>query len=446
MAGAFVQGKKFARGSEGDKHLAHVLREKTQRDLSGDIEVHGDIHAITDQPEPMRKRGGANYFYEVMTYSSGAEIEATRKYLSAKTGRAVVGVHHRDEAVPHTHYLIPWVGPDRKSLRLSLGDFNEINNRCAAIVGRSMTAKGQGRDMVALKEYMADPAAAQEKIKAQTAEIAAIREGIAEMLGIYGSIGLAAIRPGKPGKIDLGRIDSVDQVNIKRLRRLIGRGEGIYFRPTERDTHDVLFLDDVPADVCYQWKDCALIVETSPGRHQLHARLDEGVPTDMAKRIQGAMCHTTGADLGCGGDVYHFRRLPGTPNTKYDDAPRVRIAHAGSQRIRADGWRKAVCLYRMRSENIMRRIPKAELVEAPKRWTNYAGDDLSVSDMRYVVYLVARGMGLEQIRARLEAESPDLALRKRGNPDAYIERTYHRAIDYLTSGKPNQDPEAGPEN
>jgi len=319
---AYVEGKIFTRNAEGGDHLDHVFRLKTQRELSGDISVHGgDLSVILEQPAPLRRRKEGNYYYEVVGYAEGAEMEKIRLWLEKETGHRCVAVTHRDESKPHTHFLIPWTGQDRRALRLSKGSFWKINQFVAGAVGRQLTPRGQGRQKLPPGLIMGNPEEAARIIEGDKQRIARQLDGIGAMIDLYGPIELAAI--GDKGRLVLKTVDNVDQVSLKQLMKFARRGDGIYFRPAERETHRVLFLDDVPEKALPNVP--GTLVETSPGKYQVHVSLDSPVNTEQARAIQRYLCNFYEADRGCGPDVYHFRRVPGFTNQKYTDKPPVEI-------------------------------------------------------------------------------------------------------------------------
>jgi hypothetical protein len=56
--------------------------------------------------------------------------------------------------------------------------------------------------------------------------------------------------------------------------------------------------------------------------------------------------------------------------------------------------------------------------------------DLSVVDMKYAVYLASHGVDADAIRDVLMAESKDIAIRKRGHLDDYLDRTVNKALEF----------------
>ena len=189
----FEHGKLFTNDAEGKGHLDHVLRVPGRFDSNKipqpKFEVIGDIHAITEQPEPLRKRTAKNktsynYFHEFQSYAgTPEEIRESIEYLRMKTGHDVVAVLHLDESLPHTHFLVPWIGQDKRSLRMAKGDLMAIRNNLIRIAGRSVAAPGQGRHLIGTKRYMAD-ARGSGRNRGHDSEIAAPARQDAEMIRI----------------------------------------------------------------------------------------------------------------------------------------------------------------------------------------------------------------------------------------------------------------------
>lgn len=55
----------------------------------------------------------------------------------------------------------------------------------------------------------------------------------------------------------------------------------------------------------------------------------------------------------------------------------------------------------------------------------------SVADMKYTLYLLRKGLDLDEIRRRLLSESLLIEKRKKGHLNDYLDRTIFRAKSYL---------------
>ena len=77
-------------------------------------------------------------------------------------------------------------------------------------------------------------------------------------------------------------------------------------------------------------------------------------------------------------------------------------------------------------------ILSSHSMEERKRWNDfYKGDDKSVADIKYTLYLLLKGLDEGEVRIRLMNESLDIAERKKGHLDDYLNRTIRKARSYL---------------
>lgn len=252
------------------------------------------------------------------------------------------------------------------------------------------------------------------------------KDAINEILMIYGKIDIATIS--EKGRIILHQnIKDVNKVNLNRLKAFEAKGEGIYFRPTQKDKHDTIFLDDVPLQTAIKLAG-ATIVLTSLNKFQAHIKLDDTVIESDAKMLQYTLCNSTESDRGCSGDIYHFRRLPGFINQKYADRPIVNIIAKTEGLMSADKLKKNV----VKQQEIRRavKIKAKKHTQNIKTWNDFQDSDLSVSDMRYAVYLAAKGYTENTIKNKLLDESIDITLRHK-NINDYLSRTINKAVQYV---------------
>jgi|GEM_PF-2597025 len=164
MAKAFITQKTFAKGDEGDKHLSHVLREKTQRELprnadgSPMISIYGNADIFKNalnvkELEGKKGRKTKNAYYELMAYSKTPEdTQKVIDYLSKRYGRQPLAVMHDDESNRHVHFMVPWT-QDSKALRLAKKDIYADYSAVASLLNQTMTRQGEGRRMLPMKEY-----------------------------------------------------------------------------------------------------------------------------------------------------------------------------------------------------------------------------------------------------------------------------------------------------
>ena len=107
----------------------------------------------------------------------------------------------------------------------------------------------------------------------------------------------------------------IHQIPIKKLVQISEKeGEELYFQPVEGQQRGI-FLDDFPvseADLL-ELPRGSLVVQTSPGKLQVHIPLPKPEPIEKAALLQKAFVNFYNADAGSK-DILHLRRLPGFPN------------------------------------------------------------------------------------------------------------------------------------
>ena len=194
--GAFVMFKKYG-GSGGTSHMAHNLREKTRRELRGDIKKFGDwdsvMHYIKDVP-PVRKSQKYDYFEVVAYPENQAQAEAIMRYLEKLLHRPVAGVWHFDESHPHVHFIVPWRDDEGKALRLNKSQLRKMRVDISHYVGREAVAKGQGRKKIPTPAWFAAPDYYKASAELEQERIEREREGIKQVLKRYGVIRIGFLR------------------------------------------------------------------------------------------------------------------------------------------------------------------------------------------------------------------------------------------------------------
>jgi hypothetical protein len=247
---------------------------------------------------------------------------------------------------------------------------------------------------------------------------------------------------------DKGRLE-VQELNLskggtlkyKRLRELNRKGEGIYFAPKD-DLCNMLFLDDPKhlEELPYG----AMVVETSPNKHQLHIPYI-GDPQSKTNRteFQKQLCRIYEADTGA---TYanHLRRLPSFYNQKYPDKPIIRILYTitNGESLTLEKLMGMVEEAKSKEHfttlsNERKTRPRPPSIGRMKCWADFVvfkddGEkDESRTDMRYVLYLLRMGVDEEEIRAKLSQESEEISERKRGRLEYYLGRTIKIAHEYM---------------
>jgi hypothetical protein len=263
------------------------------------------------------------------------------------------------------------------------------------------------------------------------------KTNIEKILGLYRIIEIAAI--GVKGRLPMQIVAATDDISFQKLEKLQSKGDGIYFRPTSRDQHNVIFIDDVPYE--YRHTVPGIIVTTSPAKCQMHVPLSRSVATAEAREVQGMYCREKHADRGCSGDIYHYRRLPGFVNRKYPDHPEVYISGRGDHDMEVQTLEVVPYLVRAREKlkrEARQRAALAEAIRAPRGeitrdWQDYYDGDKSRADIRYALHLLNAGRSPEEVGELLRESSPDLDRRKRGHVASYITRTVTRAMKYKSA-------------
>jgi len=263
------------------------------------------------------------------------------------------------------------------------------------------------------------------------------RVNIGKLVGLYRSIEIAAI--GGKGRLALQVVSKAGDINFQELEKLQSKGDGIYFRPGQREQHTVIFLDDVPYE--YRHTVPGIIVTTSTAKCQMHVPLSRSVATAEAREVQGMYCREKHADRGCSGDIYHYRRLPGFINQKYPDHPEVYVSGRGNPDMETQLLDVAPYLAKAREKVERESRQRASLARAitgprgeiTKDWQDYYDGDESRADIRYALHCLNAGRSPEEVEELLRGSSPDLDRRKRGHVATYITRTVDRAMKYKSA-------------
>ncbi len=492
--GAFVQITKYG-GSGGTNHMRHNLREKTRRELQGMIERFGDWDSVMEliNTPPIRKSQKTDYM-EVVAYPENKEqAEAILQYLSKETNRPVAGVWHYDESKPHVHFIVPWRDETGRALRLQKSQLRRMRNTITVMVGREIVQKGQGRKKIPGRVWYRDEEYYRDLAKIQQERIERAREGIKQVLKTY-DMGIQIFylnrsygRIPAKGKVFLDENKSImveyDDGKVKPLniRSLVwhnyANDEEITFSPyrygnvkkKEKDRYLVLrmFIDDIPQEMIPRLPPNTLLVETSRiggiRKYQAHFKYPVKLENkkyskeqleNIAKQVFRKVVEYYKGDPGSK-DPYHLRKLPGFENKKYtSNPPQVKIVRdigIGKDWVKVrEELKRSLGIEMLRPEEHIKKKP--EKVEIPKRevlhdWRYFynkqkaktpAGQrvDLNRVDMDYAIYLYSHGVMGTDIKDKLEKESYNIAQRKKGHLEDYLDRTLSKAlerIDYVES-------------
>lgn len=426
----FVQVKVYGK-TTSRTHLAHVLRERTQLIKEPRLKVVGDPEVLYRY---RGKRKDAIDYMEVVVYSTpenGEEFTKILDFLRTKLARPeIVAVSHYDESHPHTHILIPWRWDENgkaRALRLQRLDFINLGQQIARIRGNVIRI-GQGRKCLSIAEFIQDRELARKKIEQITNERDTTLAWLETIIKLYGEIEIVAISD--KGKFSIGVYNSVESIPLRKLHAIAGKGNGIYFQPTQNSKR-VVFLDDVPERYAMHFP---YVVKTSPGKYQVHTPLL--VNADVTE-VQKLIAKHLGADRGATAQTQP-RRLPGFPNQKYEDRPVVTLLqekpeltkHVNDYIERVLKAQKAL----ERECELLRKQYRQKLtatakLEKNKTWQDFYDGDESVADMKYAIYLMSLGWTDDEVKAALLDESLDIRTRKR-KLEYYLDLTVRKAREY----------------
>ena len=464
--------EKFFSVNGGLAHLKHVLRDKfdPERIPEPKIEIqkfqNGSLNPVTkeeiyqayDYNLNHRLRKNANLFFEEMVSDYPPETTPyIAEYLFLQfEGRPVYVVSHYDEGHFHTHFLVFYKDPEHdKAPRIKQKNLWEIRKDIPALTGQKRIMPGAGKQRhVGLQrdKEMQEKLLQQERERAK--QIEEILAQIEKVLKLYGSIRIYSLNREKGIRFAVRNVEKqevftdIHQIPIKKLVQISEKeGEELYFQPVEGQQRGI-FLDDFPvskADLL-ELPRGSLVVQTSPGKIQVHIPLPEPLPIDKADQLQKAMVNFYNADPGSK-DLYHLRRLPGFRNKKYVEKPQVKVlGYTGTK-----DWNTLIDEVNKNQERIekeqeerWKQIQQKEPTKAPdialeaeygsKIWHDRlqkAEGDESRADISYAMHLLRKGFSDEEVQYILAEVSENLEFRKAGHVQDYLNRTVEKAKQFL---------------
>jgi len=205
-----------------------------------------------------------------------------------------------------------------------------------------------------------------------------------------------------------------------------------------------------------------IAVLTSPLKIQLHILVPKKliIAPEFYKAYQKA-CQTIFQSESVAWN--HGRKVPGFLNWKYPDSPYmievldlytygmgreyydlIQEIHEKAMAIASQTEISIKNLEKAKEELAKLNIQKTTILKA---WTDFYQGDESVADIKYAIYLLSRGLSVEETIERLLAESPDIRNRKKGHLEDYITRTITKAVQRviqfyqhpIQKNTPNQD-------
>lgn len=204
------------------------------------------------------------------------------------------------------------------------------------------------------------------------------------------------------------------------------RQENIYIYPTTTNTlFDFVYLDDITKKTDYK---AFLGIQTSDKKYQAYYRLTEPTTAENIKNIQKYLQEISEADPG-GIGAHHNRRIPGFYNTKYKPPFFVKIIKTDSE-SRIDTFKILETIEKNKPKKIElqhkyepRPIQRTELT---KSYNDFATENRSEQDFKYIHYLIKSGRTNEEIRDILFREA-EINERKGTNGETYIEISITKA-------------------
>ena len=479
--------EKFFSVNGGLAHLKHALRDKfdPERIPEPKIEIqkfqNGSLNPVTKEEIyqayeynlERKQRKNANLFFEEMVSDYPPETTPyIAEYLSLQfEGRPVYVVSHYDEGHFHTHFLVFYKDAEHsKAPRINIKNLWEIRKDIPALTGQKRIMPGAGKQRhVGLQrdKEMQEKLLQQERERAK--QIEEILAQIEKVVKLYGSGGIRiySLNREKGIRFAVRNVEKqevftdIHQIPIKKLVQISEKeGEELYFQPVEGQQRGI-FLDDFPvseADLL-ELPRGSLVVQTSPGKLQVHIPLPKPEPIEKAALLQKAFVNFYNADAGSK-DILHLRRLPGFPNKKYPERPIVKVlGYAGTKT-----WDEVITAINRQQEEIeqeqakrwehlQKTTPKRapdialELEYGNKIWQDRlakAEGDESRADISYAMHLLRKGFSDEEVQYILAEVSENLQFRKKGHVDDYLQRTVEKAKYFLQLGQePTKDIQKG---
>ena len=245
------------------------------------------------------------------------------------------------------------------------------------------------------------------------------------------------------------------QQNAAWLKRMNAQGNDVYIRPAEQERHGLVLVDDLSNDdieaMKIEGREPALVIETSPKNFQVWVKVADSVPADQRGAIAQQLANEYDADKASA-DSRHYGRLAGFTNRKDKYSSRQgyqpwvlcressgKAATAGPdlvQQVTQELDAKAQKLEQGRRLEVIetavqqgRRSVADEYKSEMRGLLKRFGDDLSKCDFIAAMNLAEKGRGTHEIAQAMAEFSPELATRKKGHEDDYINRTMQKVME-----------------
>jgi hypothetical protein len=245
------------------------------------------------------------------------------------------------------------------------------------------------------------------------------------------------------------------ETSIPWLKRMNARGNDIYIRPAQGETHALILVDDVDGVTVAEMKarghHPACVVETSPKNLQAWLKIDaEALSERLRATIAREAAQMYGADPASA-DARHYGRLAGFTNRKgqYEDAygrqPWVLCREASGQTIRhgaelVDQARQRLEAQALAAEQRARvqairfaqtgydavGVYRAKMKAQADYWGGRI--DWSRADWDVCKTMLKSGYAPERIKQAMAQASPAIESRKAGHIRDYCHRTVEKAM------------------
>jgi hypothetical protein len=460
----------FARGTffktaGGMTHLKHTLRDRfdksriTEPNIRISVFQNGemqeakkeDLYGAYNYNLEHKQRKNANLFFEYMVSDyEPSKTQEIAEYLHQKLeGRPVYAIEHMDEAHYHTHFVIFEKDEQHpRSMNLKKADLRALRWDIGKITQQIVKSAGSG-----LQEHVGPRGnlefekklVMQQREKAQSVQV--IQQEIQQILDIYGAIEIYSLNYSK-GKFQiynhgLKQFSRCEDIPWAKIQDLQERGEeNILFAPAKNDQIRAVFIDDIPVDKIAELPKGAVVVQTSSQKFQAHIPLSEPVSSEKAAEIQKTLAVMYGGDIAST-DVYHLRRMPGFRNWKYPEPVYAGIAYVQTEGQTLDvvlanakqvqkqfsNWQKQLTRYlSANTPKVQEEAQEIVRTMAGKWDTLYEQkQDPSSADFSWCLACFQRGYDPQAIAVALLEVSRDLATRKQGHIEDYVNRTVSKA-------------------
>lgn len=244
--------------------------------------------------------------------------------------------------------------------------------------------------------------------------------------------------------------------SVSWLKRENAKGADIYIRPdsSSRENSGLILVDDLNqaqvASMAKSGAEPALVTETSPDNYQAWVRVSaDSLPPKVATTIAKGFAKKFGGDPNSA-DWMHYGRLAGFTNQKPEHNDRGRqpwvLAHQSTGKLASQGPHFAKTATELTWERELK-IGSQKLVESLKgeirgkstpehvykrqmtALSRYYGSAMDYSRADYMVSkdMLRRGYTAAEVEQGMKDASIDLAKRKAGHIDDYVERTVKAA-------------------